>query len=253
MKQEMNYSRYVDRYLDNVMSSEEHVWFEKELEGNLELQNEVKLQKSLHAAISDRETFALKEQLELIHEQLYNPWTTKIRISKPVKKAMSIVAGIAVLMLAFALLFVRQIDNTSSSELYAQYFKPAEVGMSFRTSGNEVSNDLRTAMMLYESKRFEEAIGLFEKILEEDESRIGLNLYSGISHMEVKQYNEANIRFRKIIDHKSNAFIESAEWYLGLCYLLTEDDTKAKEVFANIADHKSYYSKDAKKILNKLK
>ncbi len=252
MKQEMNYSEYVNRYLESVMSNEERIWFEKEMEGNQSLQNEVKLQRRLHAAIADKETLALKEQLDFIHEQVYKPWTVKISKSS-MKKAMVIVSGIAVAAVLFAMVLVLLKNNTSTTDLYAQYFKPAEIGMSFRTSGKAVSNDLRSAMMLYESKRFDEAIDMFEKILEKDNSRIGLNLYSGISHMEVKQYDEANIRFEKIIDHKANAFIESAEWYLGLCYLMKKEKAKATEMFADIADKKGYYSKDAKKILNKLK
>jgi len=252
MKQEMNYSEYVDRYLDNVMSKEERIWFEKELEGNLKLQNEVKLQKNLQAAITDSETMALKKQLNLIHDQVYKPWTVKV--SKfSMKKATVIVSGIAVAFALVALFLISQKNKPSSADLYAQYFKPAEIGMSFRTSGNAVSNELRTAMMLYESKRFDEAIVMFEQILEKDNSRVGLNLYSGISHLEVNQYDEANIRFKRIIDHKSNAFIESAEWYLGLCYLLKEDEENAVEVFKKIVDKKGYYAKDAKKILNKLK
>ncbi|MBN2522189.1 MAG: tetratricopeptide repeat protein [Bacteroidales bacterium] len=252
MKQEMNYSEYVDRYLDNVMSKEERVWFEKELEGNLKLQNEVKLQKNLQTAITDSETMALKEQLNLIHDQVYKPWTVKVS-KYSMKKATVIVSGLAVAFALVAMLLISQKNKPSSADLYAQYFKPAEIGMSFRTSGNAVSNELRTAMMLYESKRFDEAIVLFEQILEKDNSRIGLNLYSGISHLEVNQYDEANLRFKRIIDHKSNAFIESAEWYLGLCYLLKEDEETAVEVFQKIVDKKGYYARDAKKILNKLK
>ena len=251
MKQEMNYSEYVDRYLDNVMSKEERIWFEKELEGNLKLQNEVRLQKNLHAAIADQETLALEEQLNAIHDQVYKPWA--VRISKSsIKRAMTIVSGAAVVLALVSVILVSQKNKPSSADLYAEYFKPAEVGMSFRTAENAVSNELRTAMMLYESKRFDEAILLFEQILNDDDSRIGLNLYSGISHLEVNRYDEADLRFKKIIDHKANAFIESAEWYLGLCYLLKEEEEEAIEVFREIADKKGYYAKDAKKILNKL-
>ena len=252
MKQEMNYSKYVDRYLENVMSKEERIWFEKELEGNLKLQDEVRLQRRLNEAIADKEAFALDEQLNLIHDQLYKPWTVKLNKSS-MKKAMVIVSGIAVSLAFVAVLLIFQRNSSTSGDLYAQYFKPAEIGMNFRTSGNAVSNDLKTAMILYESKRFDEAIQMFEEILKKDNSRIGLNLYSGISHMEVKQYDEANIQFKKIIDHKTNAFIESAEWYLGLCYLLKEDDEMAIEVFTDISNKDGYYSKESKKILKKLK
>ncbi len=47
MKQEINYSRYVDRYLDGVMSASEQVWFEKELKDNSELQSEIEMQRKI--------------------------------------------------------------------------------------------------------------------------------------------------------------------------------------------------------------
>ena len=125
--------------------------------------------------------------------------------------------------------------------------------MSFRTAENVVDNDLRSAMILYEQKEYTKAIELFENILKADESRIGLNLYTGISHMEIKEYAEANKNFKKIIDHKANAFIESAEWYLGLCYLMTDDTVKAEEIFVDIAGKNGYYRKEAKRILKMLK
>ncbi|MGD2034786.1 MAG: tetratricopeptide repeat protein [Bacteroidales bacterium] len=252
MKQEMNYSEYVDRYLENVMSKEERIWFEKELEGNHKLQDEVDLQRKLHAAIADKETMALEEQLNLIYDQVYKPWTVKVSKSS-MRKAFAIVSGVAVSLAVVAILLISHKQGYSSAEIYAQYYKPADVGMSFRASGDAVNNELRTAMMLYESKRFDEAIKLFEQILQKDNSRIGLNLYSGISHMEINQYDEANIRFKRIIDHKANAFIESAEWYLGLCYLLNDEKDKAIDTFAGIAESDGYYAKDARKILNKLK
>ena len=71
--------------------------------------------------------------------------------------------------------------------------------------------------------------------------------------MEINEYGEANKKFNKIIDHKANAFIESAQWYLGLCYLRTEKSEKAKDIFSSIANSRSYYNKDARRILKKMK
>jgi tetratricopeptide (TPR) repeat protein len=107
-------------------------------------------------------------------------------------------------------------------------------------------------MTLYENKDYADAIQLFEKVLAEDNSRVGLNLYSGISHMEIEEYAEANNSFKKIINHKANAFIESAEWYLGLCYLKTNENDKAAIVFEDIVERDGYFKKDARKIIKKL-
>jgi uncharacterized protein YjaG (DUF416 family) len=56
MNQEINYSRYIDRYLDGVMETDEKIWFEKELKDNKELEAELQFQKRIFEVISDNET-----------------------------------------------------------------------------------------------------------------------------------------------------------------------------------------------------
>ena len=250
MKQEINYSRYVDRYLDDVMSVSEKNWFEKELEDNAELQAEIDLQKKINKVLSDQDTFKLQAQLDKVYLKTYRPWGKTVNISK--KKMAYLLSGIAAtLILAFVLIHGRM-QQSSSVSIYAQYYQPADINMSFRTAEDIVDSDLRLAMIYYENKDFPKAIEHFENILKTDDSRIGLNLYSGISRMEIEQYAEANKNFKRIIDHRANAFIESAEWYLGLCYIMTDETEKAREVFTKIASEDGYYKKDARKILKKL-
>jgi tetratricopeptide (TPR) repeat protein len=254
MKQEINYSRYVDRYLDGVMNSNEKIWFEKELEGNKELQESVSFHRRIMSAIADTEIVDLQNQLDTIHKQSYKPWTRAKHLSGNPKKILYALGGIAATVVILMFVWVNSVkNNASTADLFAQYYQPAEINMSFRTAEDIVDRDLRSAMVFYETRNYRQAIQLFEKILEGDQSRIGLNLYSGISNMEISEYAKANENFRRIIDHKANAFIESAEWYLGLCYLKTGDVTKAIEIFQAIADSDGYYRKEAKKVLNRIK
>jgi len=254
MKQELNYTSYIDRYLDGTMGDSELKWFLKELEGNPQLQEDLRLHKQLGSVLSDQKTMDLHMQLETIHNDLFgkekkeNPFLTKRK--KPLY--------IAVLSVAASLLLVVMVSKINENplgdqEIYSEFYKPADMGMVFRTANNEkVNKDLRSAMSLYEDKKYSEAIRIFENILKSDSSRIGLNLYSGISHMEIKEYEEANKRFNRIIEHKANAFIESANWYLALCYLMTEDADKAKDLFEEISGSNSYYKKEARRILKKM-
>ena len=76
-------------------------------------------------------------------------------------------------------------------------------------------------------------------------------VYEGISYMELEQFDRANGQFALIIQDQTNAFVESAEWYLGLCYLKT-DRSKALRTFEQIEKRKGYYSDDARRILRKI-
>jgi tetratricopeptide (TPR) repeat protein len=255
MKQEMNYSMYVDRYLDGVMSLDEQFWFEKELQHDTNLQEEVKLQRDLQKMLAEKEVLELESELDVIYERAYHPWkTTFSSVSKNIKDSLTKYSVIAASIAVIIIVSVSFLGNRGSSnaDIYNAHYQPAEINMSFRAIAEEVNSDLRTAMTLYENKEYAEAIGLFEKVLAEDNSRIGLNLYSGISHMEIEEYAEANQSFKKVIDHKANAFIESAEWYLGLCYLKTNENEKAAAVFGGIVERDGYFKKDARKIIKKL-
>lgn len=250
MKQEINYSRYVDRYLDGVMSPEEVDWFEKELDNNPGLYNEMDLQRKIHLAITSQELIDLEAQLDTIYKDNYRTFSKIAHIPQKTRRiiAFSGAAAIVIAIIGFVAANLFR-ASTSEAELYAAYYKPAEINLSFRSAEDMVDSDLRSAMALYEQQEYAKAINLFEKILEGDESRIGLNLYSGISYMEIQEYALANSKFRKIIDHKANAFLESAEWYLGLCYLMTSEKEKAEEIFREIASGSGYYRKEAKRIL----
>lgn len=255
MKHELNFTGYIDRYLNGTMSQNELNWFLKELDGNVQLQEELRMQKRLNDLIMDQKTISFQAQLELIHNELFKEDKFIKRFLPQGKKKMlyTSMAVAASCFLFFLVITKHSSGNIDKNQIYTEYFKPAETGMVFRTSNDYGINiDLRKAMTLYEERKYNQAIGIFEEILNKDSSRIGLNLYSGISNMEIKEFDKANKNFNKIINHKANAFIESAQWYLGLCYLMTDDSKKAKEIFGTISKSSGYYSKDARKILKKI-
>jgi tetratricopeptide (TPR) repeat protein len=255
MKQEIDYSGYIDRYLEGIMTQKEKIWFEKELDDNPELNEELMLHKKVDEVIGDRELIDLEKQLDSIYEVTYKPlygFSGIFRNPKVIRGAAS--AAVVAVMIFVSVLFLNKpreeaMEVSTPSELFAEFYSPAEMSLSFRAAGDVVDKELREAMMLYDQKEYSRAIVLFEKILKDDASRIGLNLYSGISHMELEEYTQANTSFQKIIDDKSNAFIESAEWYLALCYMMTDEVEMASELFRKIASSHGYYREDAIRIL----
>ncbi len=76
---------------------------------------------------------------------------------------------------------------------------------------------------------------------------------SGVSNMELSQYKMASGSFKKVLDHNDNLFIEDAQWYLGFCYLKTENTNKAIDQFTKIAISTSSRKEKARKILKKIK
>jgi len=138
-------------------------------------------------------------------------------------------------------------------EIYEKYYEPYDVTMVYRSSAENTDKLFQEAMMKYDQSRFRDAIVIFEQLLKTDPGDMASTLYSGISYMEVDQYHKADRSFDKIIVHNDNLFIEQAEWYLGFCYLMTDEPDNARKHFEKIAASNSSYKETASEIINRLK
>lgn len=250
MKQDLEYTIYIERYLQGEMSPEELKWFEKELDGNTVLRQELELHKKVDVVLANGELIDLKKQLDLIHHEIeVVAQKGQGAIRKIYQRVYYTAAALAVGVILFTLYFVNQ--DFSSNRLIEEYYSPDIASVTYR-SDNQNDKLLQDAMAYYNQKDYATAITLFEKILNQDNSKLGINLYSGISNLEIKNYAKANQNFRTIIDQKPNAFVESATWYLGMCYIMTNEREKAGEQFKILTHSDGYYKKDAKRILRRL-
>lgn len=250
MKNQLDYSEFIERYLDGEMGGQELVWFEKELDSNEALQKEVRLRKKVNQAIGDEHFMNYSKELEEAYAAFSNSGDNQNG-----KRRKYIVSGSVLISVITAFILILSLTGKqyTNQKIFERYYKPYEPGVTFRSAGGEVNSDLAMAMKYYESENYSEALKLFEKVLKTEPDRIGLNFYSGISQMEVKEYTDAGKSFDKVIQDRYNMFIEQAEWYLGLCYIITNQDTKAVNLFEKISKEKGFYSKDATKILRKIK
>ncbi len=250
MKNQINYSEFIERYLDGEMTGQELIWFEKELDSNEWLQKELKLRKKVNQAILDESSMKFRDELE----DAYAVYMADDEGSSN-KKRKFIVAGSALISVLAGVILILNLTGKqyTNKQLFDRYYESYESNTTFRSADNEMNSDLVQAMQFYENKNYNEALKLFESILLTDPSRVGLNFYSGISHMEIKEYELAGKSFGKIIDDRYNMYIEQAEWYLSLCYIMTDQDDKAIPLLEKIIDGNGFYQKEAGSILRKLK
>jgi tetratricopeptide (TPR) repeat protein len=251
MKQDFDYSRFIERFLQGDMTPDEKIWFEKEIEGNSALKNEIDFRRQVDSVLSDKDLIELKAQLDQIHQEIYEVTERGKGTIRKIYQRVYFAAGSLVI---FALLFTMYLSNRnlSNDRLLELYYQPAKVSMNFRASAPG-QDKLAQAMQLYQGKQYAKAIALFENIIKNDASSVGVNLYSGISYMELKQYSKANQKFQNILKNRPNPFVESATWYLGMCYIETNDRDKAAQQFAALANKGGFYQHDAKSILKHIK
>jgi tetratricopeptide (TPR) repeat protein len=252
-KQMSKYKDLIQPFLDGELSREELDWISKELESNAVLADDIKLYREVDSAIREQDVMGLRNQLEVIHNSLDESTRNPKRVPR-YRKAISYaaIASLAILI-SVGVLYKIQTRKLSNVEIYEKYYEPYDVTMVYRSAGDNTDMLYQEARLKYEAGEFREAITLFEKLLESDPADMATTLYSGISYMEVEQYNQADKSFSKIIAHDDNLFIEQAEWYLGFCYLMTNETGKARKHFEKIAGSNSSYRDKAASIINKIK
>ncbi|MBN2273116.1 MAG: hypothetical protein JXR41_00265 [Bacteroidales bacterium] len=251
MRNELDYSVYIERYLDGEMSQDERLWFTSELQGNPALKRELGMRERVNEAIRETEIMDFRKQLNAVFEESGIEIQSKQQYHK--RTRIAVVSSAFLVSVTVVLLLFMSYANPDNQKIYKKYFRPAEAGLTFRSEGSDYDNELKAALEFYEAGKYEQALYHFENILKADKTRIGLNLYTGISQMEIKRYNEANKSFNKIIDNNYILFLEQAEWYLAFCYLMTDDIQQAREQFMLIENRKGYYQHQARKILRRLK
>ncbi len=253
MNNHIDYSGFVEKYLNETMEKDELKWFREEMDLNPSLADEVQMQRDIGDAILNEETLEFRAQISSLFEKeepVRKP-DTRSTISIPHSVRVA-VASFAALIMFGAGLYMYTHRTIPADKLFETYYEPYDGLMNVRSSNTEVANILVSAMHKYENKEFESALLLFETVLATDMNSITSRFYSGISYMATERFSVAETTFNKVIDHNDNLFIEHAEWYLSLCYLKTGEKDKARELLNTIAKTEGYYSRSARNLARNL-
>jgi trehalose-6-phosphatase len=78
-------------------------------------------------------------------------------------------------------------------------------------------------------------------------------MFYGVSNFEEKNYPIAEKSFAEVVDNNDNLYIEDAQWYLALCYVQTDEQSKAVQQLEMIRNSESFYKKEARKVLRRIK
>lgn len=242
----------IQKYLDHDLSDKDMKRFEADLEVSSELQSDLNLYMEVDEALADTEVLSFRDQLtDLRKEERAKESTSKVafKLNRPWQYVAS--AAVA-LFLAIGLASVLDKPLTSK-DLIKKYYEPYEVALINRSADTDIDLILKQASNHYEDGDYATAVKYFSLVLEHDASQVATNLYTGISHFELEEYTDAKNSFTTVIEHQDNLYIETAEWYLGLCYLAMDQEALARREFHRIASGNSEYKKEAEKLLRKLR
>lgn len=240
---------FIERYNSGEMNDAEKEWFLLEIKENQMLREEVELRARTDRVLNDSSVLRLRNKLQAIENQrsVSSPPRNKRRHS-----AIRYAAAIALLLLAGSLFMVRK-NTLSTDEIIDKYCKPYEAIASARSAESTLNRDYVTAIEYYNIHDYGSAAAYFLKVLDKDPGDMKSTMLYGISNFEEKNYPVAGRSFNKVIDDNNNLYIEDAQWYLALCYMQTGDSDKAIEQLKIISKSESLYSKDAKKVLKRIR
>jgi len=242
----------LESYINNELSSEELASFEAELTSNQKLMDEIELIKNIDLALSETDVMQLRNNLQNIAGEIATNKQTERSFAgkfKAKRIVLSTVAASLILLLGITGIMSRQ----SQDDIYQKFYTKYEATGIVRSANLTANKTLSEALQKFEDQDYNAALNLFTEVIARDQNNMVGHFYTGVSLQETGKYQNAIKEYETVIIDKDNLFTEQAEWYIGLCYLQTNENKKAYQQFKKIAKNEGFYQQKAKSILNKIK
>jgi tetratricopeptide (TPR) repeat protein len=249
MIKKLIYSETIEKYLSDEMSADEVKRFNSDLLTNKILAKEFQLEKDLNIIIRQDDIIDFRKKLLKTYHEGASKSKAGVIVALSSRKWYMAAASLAFLMLVGGMLLFTMPGSYSNEALFRKYYTTDNV-LNVARSGNV---NIVEAVIKFQQKDYNAATKLFSVILKSDNINTAAWFYNGIACVETKQYTDAIKSFRHIISMKDSYYLEHAEWYLGLCYLVNNENGKAIDSFQKIVlEKRNVHKADAQKILEKL-
>ena len=242
----------LESYINSELSNEELASFEAELTSNQKLMDEIELIKNIDLALSETDVMQLRNNLHSIASEIASNKQTERSFAgkfKAKRIVLSTVAASLILLLGITGIMSRQ----SQDDIYQKFYTKYEATGIVRSANLTANKTLTEALQKFENQDYNAALNLFTEVIARDQNNMVGHFYTGVSLQETGKYQNAIKEYETVIIDKDNLFTEQAEWYIGLCYLQTNENKKAYKQFKKIAKNEGFYQQKAQSILNKIK
>ncbi|MCG8323135.1 MAG: tetratricopeptide repeat protein [Cytophagales bacterium] len=235
----------VKRYLNGHMDEEERRQFEDRINHDPELARQVDLDQVLLEGIQLHYRGQLKEKLQSLDRNDYS----RVKPVFPFFKAMTMAAGIIMLMVVGFFIFERKPDTEA---LYTSYFKPYYKVISDIERGEVVLSGIEDPFQLYEAGQYRKANELFENLLLENPDDYRLLFYHGLAYLNSGFTSGAIDNLSQVADKDDFLLSATARWYLGLAYLKENRMDQAIDAFNFLVEKDDGYAARAGEIIKEL-
>ncbi len=232
----MDQTEKIEQYLDDNLSKEERGAFEREIEENSELREELQLQLRLRKALQARQQLELKEKVAAISQSQQSEEKKSYLLVK--------IAAVAVLVLASTYYLVHlRYTNDALSEYYDTDYPDRITTM----GGPQKIDD---AMRAYNAREYEKALQLFKEI-QEKEPDDRLAIYQAVAYRKLGKNKEAIYFIQRQLEE--DKYSESLHWELVLNYLANDQEELAeKELNSFLKQNNGYKQQEAEALKSDL-
>ncbi len=224
-------------------------WLMNEIKKDPSLANEVKLRRKTDEILANRDVIDLRHKLSEIEMRK----RSTVTLSRTLARSAKYAAAVAIVALLSATLYMTLRPGPDLDKLYAANYSRYESPGAARSVVSAENTLMENAIASYSAKEYDRAIVYLEQVISGGQEDMESVFMHGMANMETKNYPVASGSFTRVIEHNDNLYLEDASWYLGLCYMMTGNNEKAVKQFSTIASSKSRYSRQAARLVRKLK
>lgn len=233
----------IDQYLMGQMTGEELEAFEREIQADPGLAQEVETQKQAVQLLEISRDSKMKANLRAIHQSAIG--SAKVVPIKRRKIFRFALGGVAAILLLYTFYFF--FFNTPNPErLFSDHFAPYPISFSVRDANTDPKAS--EAAIAYKNGDYKTALGLFQ-VLESQSQNTAYSLGVGLCQLALNQPESAIIALQKLSNDP--LFAEPAQWYTALAYLKLEDIKNCRNHLQTIEIGSEFYHR-AKMLLEEI-
>nr|WP_297916761.1 CDC27 family protein [uncultured Allomuricauda sp.] len=239
----MDRQELVEKYLQNQLSEEERVLFDRLLEEDEEFRSEVQFMEDIQAVSQQEDERIFREQL-LIFEKESNVRRMSGRYVK-----LLLAASIA-LVVSLGYVFWPK-PQESMEQIFVEHFEPYRNVIQPVVRGEEQQkSEKQLAFQYYEQGKYDKAIVLFDKLYSTSKEPYYL-FYKANALIQLNRAKEAIPLLEAHLKTK-DTLAEKSPWYLAMAYLKINDKNNTKKWLQQVVEQNRYKAQTAQKLLRSL-
>lgn len=244
-----NVNNAIEDFLGGHADKAGKEWLNNEIKKDPSLAREFILRRKTDEIIADMHVMDLRNKLAAIERNKRSAGTIRRTIVKSARYA----AAVAIIALISTASYMVLRPGSSPDELYSANYSRYESPGAVRSAVSPGNSLMENAIASYSAREYDKAIMYLEQVINTGQEDMESVFMHGMANMEIKNYPVASGSFTRVIEHNDNLYLEDAEWYLGLCYMMTGNREKAIRQFADIASSDSRYRKQAARLSRRIK